>query len=62
MNHRQEIAAWFFGGLIALTLALTGHGIWALIVATVVTILSLRDRQKKQKSISSSAPSESDKP
>ncbi len=47
MNRRQEIAAWIFGLVIALGFALTDKGIWALVVLACLTILSLRDRQKK---------------
>lgn len=48
MNRKQEIAAWFFGLLIALGLLVTDNGIWALVVLGGLAILSLRDRQKKR--------------
>ena len=49
MNRRQEIAAWVFGGLIALGLVATDNAIWALALLAALTILSLRDRQKKKR-------------
>jgi hypothetical protein len=48
MNRKQEIAAWVFGLLIALGLFVTDNVIWAIIVLAGLTILSLRDRQKKR--------------
>jgi hypothetical protein len=48
MNRKQEVAAWSFGLLIALGLLFTDNGIWALAVLAALTILSLRDRQKKR--------------
>ena len=48
MNRRQEIAAWIFGLLIALGLFATDKEIWALAVLAVLTVISLRDRQRKK--------------
>jgi len=48
MNRKQEIGAWIFGLLIALALLASGNGIWALIILAGLSILSLRDRQKKR--------------
>lgn len=48
MNRKQEIAAWIFGLIIASALLLTANGIWALAVLAGLTILSLRDRQRKK--------------
>jgi len=49
MNRKQEVAAWIFGLLIALGLLVADKGIWSLVVLAGLTILSLRDRQKKKK-------------
>ncbi len=49
MNRRQEIAAWLFGVLAAVALLVTDNGIWALVVLAGLTILSLRDRQKRRR-------------
>jgi hypothetical protein len=51
MNRKQEIAAWVFGLLVALALLVTDNGIWALVVLAGLTMLSLRDRQKKKRQI-----------
>jgi len=63
MNRKQEIAAWVFGLIVALGLLVTDNGIWALVLLAGLTILSLRDRQKKkQKNTTPTVPPKPNEP